>query len=349
MKSQNVVDAGRRLLLGAGLGGLALGVAPIRALAQSGAPGQLLNVSYDVARELYAQINPAFVADWKARTGQAVSILQSHDGSSKQARAVADGLQADVVTLNQVTDINFLQKAGLVAAGWQSRFPNRASPAYSLPVMLVRAGNPKAIHDWGDLGRPGVQVVMTNPKTSGNGRYAYLANFAWGLEKSGGDEAKARELVGRVFANVPLFDTGGRGASASFVERGLGDALITFESEVHAILRQYPAAGLQSVVPPVSVRADFPVAVVDAVVDRHGTRQLATAYLQFLFSEAGQEILASNFNRVIDAAVIKRHAAGFPQVRLVTVEERFGGWDAVASRHFADGGLLDQVLAQVPK
>ena len=344
-----MVDPLRRRLLGVGLGGLALRATAVRVRAADAQPAELLNVSYDVSRELYTQINPAFVAQWKALTGRVVSIRQSHGGSSKQARSVADGLQADVVTLNQVTDINFLQQTGLVAPGWRERFPNHAVPAYSLPVMLVRAGNPKAIRDWGDLGRPGSQVLMTNPKTSGNGRYAYLANFAWALEQTSGNEAKAKDLVGRVFANVPLFDTGGRGASASFVEQGLGDALVTFESEVNAIVRQYPQAGLQVVVPPASVRADFPVAVVDRVVDRHGTRALATAYLQFLYGDVGQEILARNFNRVINEAVEKRYAAQFPPVKLVTVEARFGGWDQVAIRHFADGGLLDQALALVSK
>ncbi len=272
---------------------------------------QLLNVSYDVARELFSQINPAFVARWKARTGRTVEILQSHGGSSKQARSVVEGLQADVVTLNQVTDINFLQKSGMVATGWQDRFPNHASPYYSLPVFLVRSGNPKGIHDWGDLARPGVQVLMSNPKTSGNGRYSYLGVYASALQNNGGDDAKAQAVVARVLANVPVFDSGGRGATVSFVDHEVGDVLITFESEVNSVKREYASAGLQIVIPSLSVRADFPVAVVDQVVERHGTRALATAYLQFLFSDAGQDILARNFNRVRNPEVARRYQAQF--------------------------------------
>ncbi|MEJ0008785.1 MAG: sulfate ABC transporter substrate-binding protein [Steroidobacteraceae bacterium] len=348
----------RRELLKSGLGGLALAAVsssfPALLLAQEAQPaqtkaGQLLNVSYDVARELFTQINPAFASAWKARTGQVIEIRQSHGGSSTQARAVADGLPADVVTLNQVTDINFLQKSGLVAAGWQDRFPNHASPYFSLPVFLVRAGNPKGIRDWDDLARPGVQVLLSNPKTSGNGRYAYLGAYAFGLQKSGGAEAAAQDLVAKVLSNVPIFDSGGRGASVSFVEHEIGDVLITFESEVNSLKREYPAAGLQIIFPSQSVRVDFPVAVVDKVVDRNGTRALATAYLQFLYSEAGQDILARNFNRVRDPNVAHRYQAQFPAVRLVSVEEQFGGWDAVAAKHFAAGAVLDQLLARVAK
>jgi sulfate transport system substrate-binding protein len=337
----------RRQLLQAGLSGLAV-AATSSALAQSRSD-QLLNVSYDVARELFAQINPAFAAAWKTRTGRTVEILQSHGGSSKQARAVAEGLQADVVTLNQVTDVNFLQKSGLIAAGWQARFPDHASPYFSLPVFLVRAGNPKGIREWADLARPGLQVLMSNPKTSGNGRYAYLGAYASALRTTGGDDAKAQAVVARVLGNVPIFDSGGRGASVSFVDHAIGDVLITFESEVNALKREYASAGLQIVIPSFSVRADFPVAVVDKVVDRHGTRALASAYLQFLFDAAGQDILARNFNRVRNPAVAQRYQAQFPAVRLVSVEEQFGGWDAVAARHFAEGAILDQLLTRVAK
>jgi sulfate transport system substrate-binding protein len=306
---------------------------------------ELLNASYDVARELFTQVNPAFQAQWKAKSGAELTVHQSHGGSSKQARAVAEGLQADVVTFNQVTDIDFLESTGLVAKGWRKRFPNDASPYYSLPVFLVRAGNPKHVKDWDDLAKPGVQAVFPNPKTSGNGRYTYLSAYAFALGKFGDDEAKARAFVASVLRNVPVFDTGGRGATTTFVERQIGDVLVTFESEVSSIRREYEKSALQIVYPSVSARADFPVAVVDKVVDRHGTREVATAYLQFLYSDEGQEILAKSFNRVRNPAVAARYKAQFPDVHLVTVEDKFGGWEKVTKAHFADGGALDQILS----
>jgi len=306
---------------------------------------ELLNASYDVSRELFEAVNPAFSAQWKAKTGEDLVIRQSHAGSAKQARAVADGLPADVVTFNQLTDVDFLQKAGLVAAGWQKRLPNNASPYYSLPMFLVRAGNPKKIKDWNDLVRPGVQVVFPNPKTSGNGRYTYLAAYAYALDQSHGDKGKAADFAAKLFANVPVFDTGGRGATTTFIERQIGDALVTFESEVTAIRKEYGKSQLEAVMPSMSLRADFPVSVVDKVVDRKKSRKLATAYLEYLFSPAGQEILAKYHNRVRDAAVMKAHAAEFQPVRLVTAEQVFGGWDKVAQDHFASGGILDAALS----
>jgi sulfate/thiosulfate transport system substrate-binding protein len=309
-------------------------------------PAELLNASYDVSRELFAQVNPAFAAQWKAKSGQSVTIRQSHGGSSAQARAVAEGLQADVVTFNQVTDIELLHEAGLIADDWQSRLPDRASPYYSLPLFLVRAGNPKQIRDWSDLTRPGVQVVFPNPRTSGNGRYSYLAAYAYALQQNGGDAAKAQQFVAKLLANVPVFDTGGRGATTTFIERQIGDVLITFESEVNVIRAQYAKVQLVAVVPSVSLRADFPVAVVDKVAQRHGTREVANAYLQFLYSDAGQEILAKNYFRVRNPAVAQRHAAQFPPLRLVAVEDSLGGWDQVMKTHFAEGGVLDKVLAK---
>jgi sulfate transport system substrate-binding protein len=334
----------RRRMVLAGMGtALAL---PLVARSTAGTV-RLLNVSYDVARELFAQINPAFASSWKARTGQSVQVSQSHGGSSAQASAVVEGLPADVVTLNQVTDILFLQKSGMVAANWRGRLPYQASPSYSLPVFLVRAGNPHRIRDWYDLARPGVRVILANPKTSGNGRYAYLGVYTDALERHRGDERKAQDTVARVLGNVVVMDTGGRGATTTFVEREIGDVLVTFESEVNSIRRERPKAGLQSVLPPMSVQADFPVAVVDKVVDRHGTRELATGYTQFLFTDPAQEILARNFNRVRSAAVAARYQAQFPPVRLVALEQRFGDWDAIARRHFAEGGLLDRSLAKL--
>lgn len=306
---------------------------------------ELLNASYDVSRELFTEINPAFAAAWRKKHGQELLIRQSHGGSSKQARAVADGLAADVVTFNQATDIDFLARTGLVTTEWAKKFPNDASPYYSLPVFLVRGGNPKGIKDWDDLAKAGVQPVFPNPKTSGNGRYTYLSAFAYALRKSGGDQAKARALVGAILANVPVFDTGGRGATTTFVEREIGDVLITFESEVLSIRNEYSKAKLDVVYPSVSVRADFPVAVVDKVVDRRGTRAVATEYLRFLYSSEAQDILAKRAFRVRDEAVAKRYQAQFPQVELASVDDVFGGWDRVTAEHFGADGILDQLLA----
>ena len=320
-------------------------LAATAAQAQAPKKVELLNASYDVARELFTQVNPAFQAQWKAKTGQPLEIRQSHGGSSKQARAVAEGLQADVVTFNQVTDITFLETTGLVAKGWQKRLPNDASPYYSLPVFLVRAGNPKKVKDWDDLAKPGVQSVFPNPKTSGNGRYTYLAAYAYALSKNADNDAKARAFVASVLKNVPVFDTGGRGATTTFVERQIGDVLVTFESEVSSIKREYEKSALEIVYPSLSVQADFPVAVVDKVVDRHGTRDVATAYLQFLYSDAGQEILAKGFNRVRSPAVAAKYKSQFPDIKLITIESRFGGWENVTKVHFANGGVLDQILA----
>lgn len=309
---------------------------------------EILNASYDVARELFDSVNPAFAQEWKAKTGEPLVIRQSHAGSSKTARSVADGLPADVVTLNQATDVELLERSGLVAADWRKRLPNNASPYYSLPVFLVRQGNPKQIKDWSDLVKPGIQVVFPNPKTSGNGRYTYLAAYAFALDQYKGDERKATEFVGKLLANVPVFDTGGRGSTTTFVERQIGDALVTFESEVSAIRREYGKSQLEAVVPSLSLRADFPVAVVDKVVDKKGTRKVATAYLEFLFSPAGQEIIAKHHNRIHDPAVAQKYAEQFPHVKLVTVEEVFGGWDAVGTKHLAQGAILDKALLSAP-
>jgi sulfate transport system substrate-binding protein len=298
---------------------------------------KLLNASYDVARELFVDINKAFVAHHEG-----VTVDQSHAGTSKQARAIADGLAADVVTFNQVTDIDFLVRQGLVSDDWQKEFPDNASPFYSLPSFLVRAGNPKNIRDWEDLARDDVQIIFPNPKTSGNARYTYLAATAYAREKFSGDETKVKEFVTRIFNNVPVFDTGGRAATTTFAERGIGDVLITFESETQGIANEYGTDKYEQVVPSVSLLAEFPVAIVDKVVDQNGSRDLAKSYLDFLYSPEGQKIEAENGLRVRDEAVAAEFRDKFPDVRLVKVEDVFGGWDKVQAEHFAEGALLDQ-------
>jgi sulfate transport system substrate-binding protein len=328
------------LVLAAAL--LCLAAAP--AGAEDKLPSAILNVSYDVSRELFTQINPAFIAKWTGTGHPAVEIKQSHGGSSKQARSVLEGLAADVVTLNQVPDVKMLADGGVVRADWQKALPNNASPFYSLPVLLVRKGNPKNVRDWSDLARPDVQPVFPNPKTSGNGRYTYLAAYAWALDANKGDDAKARAFIHRVLGNVPVFDTGGRGATITFVEREIGDVLITFEAEIAGIRKEYGDDKFEAVFPSLSLQADFPVAIVDKVVDRRGSRPIAEAYLQFLYSDEAQEILARNRYRVQSPAVTARHEAEFPKLKLVTVEQTFGGWDTVNKVHFAEGGVLDQLM-----
>jgi sulfate transport system substrate-binding protein len=324
----------------AALVALSLWLAP--ALAEE--PTDILNVSYDVSRELYADINKAFIPKYKADTGKDLTINQSHAGSSKQARAVLDGLKADVVTFNQVTDIQVLHDQGdLVIADWQARLPNNSVPYYSLPAFLVRKGNPKNIKNWDDLVRDDVQVVFPNPKTSGNGQYTYLAAYAYALEAFKGDVPKTQAFVRKLFANVPVFDTGGRAATTTFVERGIGDVLVTFEAEVQSIGTQYGKDKVDLVIPPVSLRADFPVSVVDKVVDERGSRKIAETYLNYLYTPEAQEIIAAHFNRPIDKEVAAKHAADFAPVRLLTVEDVFGGWKKVNEEHLANGGILDQL------
>ena len=313
---------------------LALGAAP--AFAQ---PSDILNASYDIARELFEAENAAYAA-----SGGTLTINQSHAGTSTQARAILEGLPADVVTFNQVTDIARLVEGGVVSEDWASEFPNNAAPFYSFPAFLVRAGNPKAISDWGDLAGDDIQVIFPNPKTSGNGRYTYLAARAWATEEYAGDEAEIEAFLTRLFANVPVFETGGRAATTAFTERQLGDVLVTFEAEVLAVRNQLSADGYEAVIPSVSFLSEFPVAIVDKVVDARGSRDLAKAYLDFLFSAEGQEVAAANFHRPSDPAVLAAHAGDFPDIRLVTVEDAFGGWAQAAEEHFADGGLLDKVF-----
>ncbi len=310
------------------------------------AESTLLNASYDVSRELYKDINPAFVAQWKAKTGESLTINQSHGGSSKQAMSVAAGLEADVITMNQSPDIDILvERGGLVAADWRKRLPHDATPYTTTSVFLVRKGNPKQIKDWSDLARPGLAVIVPNPKTSGNGRYTYLAAWGYALQKAlGGGETAAKEFVTKVFANVPVLDGGGRGATTTFTQRGVGDVLVTFENEAVLIGKEVGEDKFDIVYPSVSIDAPAPVAVVEKVVDKRGTRKQAQAYLEFLFAPEGQEIIAKHYFRPRDPAVLKKYAARFPAIKTFTVEAQLGGWKAVQQAHFADGGLYDQII-----
>ncbi len=305
-------------------------------------PVTLLNVSYDPTRELYQEVNAAFAARWKSRTGQEVTIQQSHGGSGKQARSVIDGLEADVVTLALAYDIDAIAKAGLLSPTWQARLPYNSSPYTSTIVLLVRKGNPKAIRDWADLARPGVSVITPNPKTSGGARWNYLA--AWGAaHKRGGDDSQARDLLGKLFRNVPVLDTGARGSTVTFVERGIGDVLVAWENEALLALKEFGADRFEIVAPPVSILAEPPVAIVDKVVDRRGTRKVAQAYLDFLYSPEGQVIAARNFYRPRDEAALVAAKVSFPAVDLFTIDGLFGGWKAAQEKHFAESGEFDRL------
>lgn len=307
-------------------------------------PADILNVSYDVSRELFEAVNARFIPLYKESSGVDLTINQSHAGSSKQAGLVLEGLAGDVVTFNQVTDIETLVKGEFVATDWQTKFPNNASPFYSLPAFLVREGNPKAITGWADLAKEGVGIIIPNPKTSGNGRYTYLAARAWAQEAFGGDEAQIEDYLKKVFANVLVFETGGRQATTTFVENKIGDVLITFEAEVLGTVKIAGEDQYDAVTPDVSLLAEFPVAVVDKVADERGTRAIAEAYLNYLYTPEGQDVIGSFFNRVHDEAAAAKYASQFPDVRLITVDEAFGGWAKVKADHFAEGGLLDKVL-----
>jgi sulfate transport system substrate-binding protein len=307
------------------------------------AEARLLNVSYDPTRELYDDVNKAFAQQWKARSGQDLVVKQSHGGSGKQARAVIDGLEADVVTLALAYDVDAIAKAGLVAADWQRRLPQNAAPYTSTIVFLVRKGNPKGLRDWDDLVRPGVSVITPNPKTSGGARWNYLAAWAHALRRPGGDEAKAKEFVRALFRNVPVLDSGARGSTTTFVERGIGDVLLAWENEAFLAVEQLGKGNFEIVVPRTSILAEPPVAVVDRNVDRRGTRAVAQAYLEFLYTPEGQELAARHFYRPRDPAVAARHAARFPKIDLVTVDGVFGGWQKAQAVHFGDGGVFDQI------
>ncbi len=310
----------------------------------------LLNVSYDPTRELYVDFNKSFAAYWKGKTGDTVTVRQSHGGSGKQARSVIDGLEADVVTLALAYDIDELgEKAKLLTPDWQKKLPHNSSPYTSTIVFLVRKGNPKGIKDWDDLVKPGVAVITPNPKTSGGARWNYLAAWGYALKKNGGDQKKAQDFVTALFKNVPVLDSGARGATVTFTERGVGDVLIAWENEAYLAVKELGADKVQIVTPSLSILAEPPVAVVDKTVDRRGTRTEATAYLNYLYSAEGQEIAARNFYRPIDPAVSARYAKQFGPVKLFTIDEVFGGWTKTQAEHFNDGGKFDQLIGAAGK
>ncbi|OOF11937.1 MULTISPECIES: thiosulfate ABC transporter substrate-binding protein CysP [unclassified Salinivibrio] len=319
---------------------LAASTAPVSAAEQT-----LLNSSYDIARELFADYNPLFEAHWQEKTGESVTIKQSHGGSSAQARAIMQGLQADVVTFNQVTDVQVLYDRGkLIDKNWKENFPNSSSPYYSTTAFLVRKGNPKNIENWDDLAKDDVASVFPNPKTSGNARYTYLAALGYAQKAFGKDNTEQQDqFLKQLLANVAVFDTGGRGATTSFVERGIGDVLVTFESEVNNIRQQYGSDKYDIVVPKTSILAEFPVAVVERNAKRNGTTELATEYLSYLYSEKAQRLLADFNYRVHHPDVVKDNADRFPEVELLTVEAIAGSWDQAMKTHFASGGKLDQL------
>jgi sulfate transport system substrate-binding protein len=304
----------------------------------------LLNVSYDPTREFYKAINEGFATYWKAQTGEDVTIDQSHGGSGKQARAVIDGLEADVVTLALAYDIDAIaQYSDLIAKNWQARLPNNSSPYTSTIVFLVRKGNPKNIKDWPDLIKDDVQVITPNPKTSGGARWNYLAAWAYALKQPGGDEAKAQQFVADLFSHVPVLDTGARGSTTTFVQRGIGDVLLAWENEAFLAMQELGKDQVEIVVPSMSILAQPPVAVVDKNVDDKGTRKVAEAYLNYLYSPEAQEIAAVNFYRPTDQAVAAKHKSEFPDVPMVTIDDTFGGWQDAQQKHFADGGVFDQI------
>ena len=325
---------------------LAISAALVTSLAAGAAEVTLLNVSYDPTRELYQQYDAAFAAYWKARTGDTVSVKQSHGGSGKQARSVIDGLDADVVTLALAYDIDEIaEKARLIDPQWQKRLRHNSSPYTSTYIFLVRKGNPKAIRDWGDLVKPGVSIITANPKTSGGARWGYLAAYGYALRQPGGNDAKARDFIARLFRQVPVLDSGARGATVTFADRGIGDVLLAWENEAHLALKEFGADKFDIVYPPTSILAEPPVAVVDKVVDKRGTRKVAEAYLDHLYSPEGQEIAARNFYRPIDEKVAAKYAAQFPKIALFTIDDTFGGWAKAQKTHFADGGVFDQIYS----
>ena len=317
----------------------------LAATAATGAEVELLNVSYDPTRELYQEFNAAFARDWEAKNKDKVTIRQSHGGSGKQARSVIDGLSADVVTLALAYDVDEISaKAKLIPKDWQKRLPHNSSPYTSTIVFLVRKGNPKGIKDWDDLARPGVSVITPNPKTSGGARWNYLAAWGYALKKFNNDEAKAKELLTGIYKNVPVLDSGARGSTTTFVERGIGDVFISWENEAFLAIKELGPGKFEIVVPSISILAEPPVTIVDKVVDKRGTRKVAQAYLDYLYSEEGQEIAGKNYYRPTDPKVAAKYASQFPNVNLFKIDDVFGGWQKAQKAHFADGGVFDQIF-----
>ena len=326
------------------LSGLALtALLALVAPALQAAEVSLLNVSYDPTRELYQDVNAAFAKQWKAKTGDDVKVKQSHGGSGKQARSVIDGLEADVVTLALGYDIDAIGERKILSADWQKRLPHNAAPYTSTIVFLVRKGNPKGIKDWSDLVKPGVSVITPNPKTSGGARWNHLAAWGYALKQPGGSEASAREFLGKLYKNVPVLDSGARGATTTFVERGIGDVLIAWENEAILAIKELGPDKVEIVAPTVSILAEPPVAVVDKNVDKHGTRKVAEAYLQFLYTDEGQEIIAKNYYRPATEKAASKYASQFPKVKLFTLADVAGNWGQAQKAHFADGGVFDQI------
>jgi sulfate transport system substrate-binding protein len=321
-----------------------LGAAGLSSCAPASKTLHLTNVSYDPTKELYAAINPLFEKYWKAQTGQGVEISQSHDGSGKQSRKVMDGAPADVVTLALASDIDAIAKSGLIAPDWQSRLPDDSTPYTSTIVFLVRQGNPKGIKDWDDLVKPGVKIITPNPKTSGGARWNYLAAWAYAKQKYGSDDA-ARDFVKKIYAAVPVLDTGARGSTLTFAKNGQGDVLLAWENDAHLALQEFPGQHFEIVVPSISILAEPPVAAVDKNVDRNGTRAIAQAYLQFLYTDAAQDIIGQNFFRPTGAKAKAKYAAQFPDIKLVTIAD-FGGWAKAQKEHFDSGGVFDQITTQ---
>lgn len=313
---------------------------------QSYAATTLLNVSYDPTRELYQDYNPLFASYWKKKTGEELAFKQSHGGSGKQARAVLDGLDADVVTLALAYDIDILAEKGLLASDWQKKLKNNSTPYTSTIVFLVRKGNPKGIKDWGDLIKPGVEVITPNPKTSGGARWNYLAAWTFALKQKGGNDASAKEFVKKLYANVKVLDSGARGATTTFTERGIGDVLIAWENEAFLSVKEFGADKFDIITPSISILAEPPVAIVDKVADKKGTRKVAQAYLDYLYSPEAQEVIAKNYYRPRDPKVAAKYANQFAKVKLFTIDEAFGGWQKAQKSHFNDGGIFDQIIVK---
>ncbi len=320
-----------------------LGAAILALGATASAQDKILNVSYDPTRELYQDVNASFAVQWQAKTGKALTIQQSHGGSGKQARAVIDGLEADVVTLALAYDVDAIAKAGLIDAGWQKELPQNSCPYTSTIVFLVRKGNPKGIKDWGDLVRPAISVITPNPKTSGAARWSYLAAWAWALRQPGGNEASAKAFITKLFKNVPVLDSGARGSTNTFVQRGLGDVLLAWENEAFLAVRELGPDKFDIVAPKMSILAEPPVTIVDKVADKRGTRAVAKAYLDFLYSPEGQTIAARHYYRPRSAAALAKAPVPFPKLELVTIDAVFGGWAKAQKTHFDDGGVFDQI------